>query len=152
MLQKSPFITNEKKQSKQFFKENLNNLKNIWKGIRSMIVIKHSSVSNIHRLTHKVVKITDSFHFANIFNDYFCTIVEKTKVNIKFSNKSFQDFIIFTTKSLLSKMLKLLENEISTQLASIFFNRSFPIHTKSCQSYTSTQKKNQSCYTCWVPG
>ena len=64
------------KKSKQnyyerFFKNNLNNLKNVWKGIKSLIAIKHSPASNIHTLTHKGATVTDPLHFVNIFNDYF---------------------------------------------------------------------------------
>ena len=102
-----------------------------------MIAIKHSPTSNIHRLTH-----------TNIFNDYFSKVAEKTKANIKFSNKSFQDFLhhpnadsLFITptdahevnlisslnsdkstgpNSLPTKILKLLKNDSSTHLADIF--------------------------------
>ena len=86
------------KKSKQnyyerFFKNNLKNPKNIWKGIRSLIALKHSLASNIYMLTHKAATVTDPLHIANIFNDYFSSIAEKTKANIKFSNKSFQDFL-----------------------------------------------------------
>ena len=137
----------------QFFKNNLNNLKNIWKGIRSLIAIKNSSASNMHMLAHKGATVTDSLHIANIFNDYFSSIADKTKANIKFSNKSFQDFLhhpneelLFITatdahevnliisslnrdrstgpNSLSTKILKPLKNENSTHLADIF-NLSF---------------------------
>ena len=37
----------------RFFKNNLNNLKNIWKDIRNLIAIKHLPTSNIHMLTRK---------------------------------------------------------------------------------------------------
>ena len=133
----------------QFFKNTLNSLKNIWKGIRSLIAIKNSSASNIHLLTHKGATVTDPLHIANIFNDYFSSITEKTKANIKFSNKSFQDLLhhpieesLFITptnayevnliisllnsnkstgpNSIPTKILKLLKNEISTHLADIF--------------------------------
>ena len=77
----------------RFFKNNLNNLKNIWKDIRSLIADKHSSASNIDMLTHKGAAVTDPLHIANIFNDYFSSVAEKTKVNIKFLNRSFQDFL-----------------------------------------------------------
>ena len=132
----------------QFFKNNLNNLKNMCKGIRSLIVIKNLFASNMHMLTHKGATVTDPLHIANIFNDYFSSIAEKTKANIKFSNKSFQDLLhhpneellfITTTdaheanliisslnsdkstdlNSLPTKILKLLKNEISTHLADI---------------------------------
>ena len=76
----------------RFFKNNLNNLKNIWKDIRSLIADKYSSASNIDMLTHKGAAVTDSLHMANIFNDYFSSVAGKTKVNIKFLNRLFQDF------------------------------------------------------------
>ena len=146
------------KKSKQnyyerFFKNNLNNLRNIWKGIRRLIAIKNSSASNIHMLTHKGAIVTDPLHIANIFNEYFSSIAEKTTANIKFSNKSFEDFLhhpneesLFITSTdarevnliisslnsdkstgpngLPTKILKLLKNEISTHLPDIF-NLSF---------------------------
>ena len=91
---------------------------------------------------------TDPLRIANIFNDYFSSIAEKTEANIKFSNKSFQYFLhhpneetLFITptdahevnliisllnsnkstgpNSLPTKILKLLKNEISTHLADI---------------------------------
>ena len=38
-------------------------------------------------LTHKGAAVTDPLLIANIFNDYFSSITEKTKANIKFSSK-----------------------------------------------------------------
>ena len=38
--------------------------------------------------------VTDQLHIANIFKHFcFSSIAEKTKANIKFLNKSFQDFL-----------------------------------------------------------
>ena len=54
-----------------------------------MIAIKHLSASNIRMLTYKGATLTDPLHIDNIFNDYFSSIARKTKVHIKFSNKSF---------------------------------------------------------------
>ena len=100
-------------------------------------------------LTHKGAAVTDPLSFANIFNDYFSSITEKTKANIKFSNISFQDFLhhpdeesLFITptdahevnliisslnsnkstgpNSLPTKILKLLKNKISTHLKDLF--------------------------------
>ena len=85
--------TSKQNYYEQFFKNNLNNLKNIWKGIRSWIAVKHSSAPNIHMLTHKGAAVTNPLDIDNIFNDNFSSITEKTKANIKFSNKSFQDFL-----------------------------------------------------------
>ena len=106
-------------------------------------------------LTHKGATVTDPLRIANIFNDYFRSIAEKTKAKIKFSNKSFQDFLHHSNEELLfirptdahevnliisllnsnkstgpnrfpTKILKLLKNEISTHLADIF-NLSFSL-------------------------
>ena len=52
----------------RFFKNNLNNIKNIWKGIRSLITIKHSSALNIHMLTHKGATVTDTLRIAYLFH------------------------------------------------------------------------------------
>ena len=50
-------------------------------------------------LTHKSAAVTDPLHFdIDIFNGYFSWIPEKSKANIKFSNKSFQDFFHHTNK------------------------------------------------------
>ena len=97
--------------------------------------------------------VTDPLHIANIFSDYFSSVAEKTKADIEFSNKSFQDLLhhpnsetLFITptdahevnliisslnsdkstdpNSLPTKILKLLKNDISTHLADIF-NLSF---------------------------
>ena len=114
-----------------------------------MIAIKHSSKSSIHTLIHKGATVTDSLHIANIFNVYPSSITEKTKVNIKFRNKSIQDFLhhpneesLFITptdaheinlmisplnsdkstgpNSLPIKILKLWKNEISAHLVGVF--------------------------------
>ena len=77
----------------QFFKNNLNKFKNIWKDARSLIAAKHSSASNMHVLTHKGAEVTTPMRITNVFNDYFSSVAEKAKVNIKFSNKSFQSFL-----------------------------------------------------------
>ena len=45
---------------------------------RSLIAIKHSSASNTHMVTCKGATVTDPLLIANIFNDYFTSIAEKT--------------------------------------------------------------------------
>ena len=60
-------LVKEKNCYGRFFKNNLNNIRNIWKGIRSLIAIKHSSESNIHLVKPKVAIVTVSLHVANIF-------------------------------------------------------------------------------------
>ena len=137
----------------EFFSNNLTNLKNTWKGIRNIISLKQPNNCKINLLSHNNENITDPKKMADIFNDYFSTIAQKTKSNIKNSYKSFKDFLINPTgntfflepcspdeiKNLITSMnhnkstgpnsipvriLKLLNNDISNQLADIF-NLSF---------------------------
>ena len=80
------------KKSKQnyftkFFENNLKNLKNTWKGIESIISSK-STFSNTPTLfTFENENIDKLERIANIFNNYFSTIVEKTQAKTKHSHK-----------------------------------------------------------------
>ena len=42
---------------------------------------------------HKTMKQLQTQKIVNIFDDYFNTIAEKTKAKIRFSNKSFNEFL-----------------------------------------------------------
>ena len=134
----------------QFYKYNWNNLRNKWRGTRSLIAIKHSSTSNMHMLWLKSPSVTDSLHIANIFDDYFSSVSEQIKSISNFWINHFKIFLINPKNSrpaadahevnltssqnsekstgpdsLLTKVLKLLKKEISTHRADIF-NLSFP--------------------------
>ena len=82
------------KKSKQnyftkFFENNLKNLKNTWKGIKSIISMK-SSFSNTPTLpTLQNENIGNPERIANIFNNYFSAIGEKTQAKIKHSHTHF---------------------------------------------------------------
>ncbi|XP_065662546.1 uncharacterized protein LOC136085185 [Hydra vulgaris] len=66
-----------------YFNENLNNLKNTWKGIRSIIYIKSKINNNIDSLNINNKTITNKKIIANTFNDYFSSIADKlSKENI----------------------------------------------------------------------
>ena len=57
----------------------------MWKGIRNLILFKHSPKLNIRLLSHNSETITDTKNKANIFNDYFSTIAKEAKTKIRFS-------------------------------------------------------------------
>ena len=141
------------KRSKQayfdkYFEANWNNIKNTWKGIKSLITLK-SVASNVPTVLSidNGDTITNPYDIANTFNNYFASIAETTKKNIKYSHKHFSDYLanengnsIFlqpTDKeeitnsnkasgpnSIPYRILLLLKNEISKQLADLF-NLSF---------------------------
>ena len=53
-----------KKSEKNLFSAQMKKSKNMWKGIRSSIAVKHSSPSNIHMLTHKSATATDPLVYS----------------------------------------------------------------------------------------
>ena len=77
----------------EFFKTNMNIIKNTWKGIRNLISWKKSASPYIHLLSQDNETVTNPKKIVNIFNDYFSTIAEKTKAKVRFSNKSFDGFL-----------------------------------------------------------
>ena len=73
------------KKSKQayydkYFERNWNNIKNTWKGIKSLISLKSvaSSVPTVLSLDNGDT-ITNPYDIANTFNNYFASIAETTK-------------------------------------------------------------------------
>ena len=127
----------------------MNNIKNTWKGIKSIITIKNLFSDIPKSLSSNGSTITNQVEISNVFNNYFATIAEKTKENINPSHKHFSHFlknrhhnsfflsptskseILSIISSLNSnksvgpnsitiKILKLLKNDISSQLADIF--------------------------------
>ena len=87
------------KKSKQayydkYFKRNWNNIKNTWKGIKSLISLKTvaSNVPTVLSLDNGDT-ITNPYDIANTFNSYFASIAETTKKSIKYSHKYFSDYL-----------------------------------------------------------
>ena len=88
-----------KKKSKQayydkYFERNWNNVKNKWKGTKSLISVKTvaSSVPTVLSLDIGDT-ITNPYDTANTFNNYFASIAETTKRSIKYSHKHFSDYL-----------------------------------------------------------
>ena len=76
------------------FENNLKNLENTWKDIKSIIIpIKSSSSSSPTLLTYQNENIDNPERMANIFNNYFSTIDEKTQAKIKHSHKRYTDYL-----------------------------------------------------------
>ena len=145
------------KQSKQIyytkhFENNWSNIKNTWKGIKTIISIKKyyncsTSISiQFNNRTH-----TDPTAMSNVFNNYFTSIAKKTNSNIKFSPKHYTDYLSHTntntfflaptdkneisfiissldspkssgSNSIPVKILKVLKNDVSQQLSDMSFS------------------------------
>ena len=69
----------------------MNNIKNTWKGIKSIITIKNIYSDIPKSLFCNGSTITNKVEISNIFNNYFATIAEKTKENIDPSPKHFSE-------------------------------------------------------------
>ena len=71
-------IKSKKSYYDNFFKNNLNDLKNTWKGIRNLISMTKSATSVPNTLSQNDESITDPIKIANIFNNFFNNIAAKT--------------------------------------------------------------------------
>ena len=87
------------KKSKQayydrYFEKNWKNIKNTWKGIKSLISLKTvaSSIPTVLSLGNGDT-ITNPYDIANTFNNYFASIAETTKKSIKYTYKHFSDYL-----------------------------------------------------------
>ena len=86
------------KRSKQnyysnYFESNLTNIKNTWKDIKSTISMRSSLSITPTLLTFQNETIHNPIWIANIFNNYFSTIGEKTQTKIKYSYKHYTDYL-----------------------------------------------------------
>ena len=93
------------KKSKQayydrYFERNWNNIKNTWKGIKSLISLKTvaSSIPTVLSLDNGDT-ITNPYDIANTFNNYFASIAETTKKSIKYTHKHFSDYLLNESNS-----------------------------------------------------
>ena len=74
----------------RYFEKNWKNIKNTWKGIKSLIFLKTvaSSIPTVLSLDNGDT-ITNSYDIANTFNNYFASIAKTTKKKHKIYTKTF---------------------------------------------------------------
>ena len=78
---------------KKYFESNWNNAKIIWKGIKSIITLKNITSSVPRTISPGKNLITNPYNIANIFNNYFSSVADTAKENIKYSHKHFSDYL-----------------------------------------------------------
>ena len=83
----------------QHFRANMNNIKNTWKGIKSITTIENLSSDIPKSLSHNGLTITNKVEISNIFNNYFATIAVKTKKIINPLHKHLSNFLKNKTKN-----------------------------------------------------
>ena len=75
------------------FESNWKSIKNTWKGIKVILTIKEIAADIPKGLTVDDTTISHSMAISTIFNKYFYSIANKTKLNVLFSHKHFSDFL-----------------------------------------------------------
>ena len=78
---------------KKCFESNWNNAKIIWKGIKSIITLKDITSSVPRTISQGENLITNPYDIANIFNNYFSSVADTAKENIKYSHQHFSDYL-----------------------------------------------------------
>ena len=143
----------KKNYSDKYFKDNINNTKNTWKGIGSIISLQKTSNDSPKIISLEDHTVIDLGTIANTFNNFFCSVAAGVQSEVPFSYKTFFEylpppnrdsfFISPCTKeeiieiisnfkpkksagpsSIPTKILRLLTDDISEHL-SIIFNLSF---------------------------
>ena len=77
----------------KYFKDNINNMKNTWKGIRSMISFQKTTndIPNITSLEDHTV--TDPQTIAYTFNSFFCSVAAEVESEVPLSYKRFFEYL-----------------------------------------------------------
>ena len=88
-------ITKKSKENyyKQYFIDNKNNLTNIWKGIKEIVLIKKTNKPHLNCLKIGEEYSTDSKKMAKHFNKYFGTIAENIDKRTPKSKKKLSDYL-----------------------------------------------------------
>ena len=132
-----------------FFQNHVNDLKNTWKGIKTIISLEDSRSKATSTIIEDNISLTNPKDIADAFNNYFSSVAIGIKSSIKYSRNKFFDFlpqvnvnsffinptdkteiknIILSLASLKSigpnciptKILQLLSNDILIQFAELF--------------------------------
>ena len=72
--------------TKKYFESNLNNSKNTWRGIKSIITMKNVISTRPIKHSHGENAITNPCEIANVFNNYFGSVADTVKQNISYSH------------------------------------------------------------------
>ena len=121
------------KQSKRFyynnyFRNNINNIKNTWKGIKSIISLntKESESPKII-LKNKGEFLTNPNDIANHSNNLFCTVAPTIQSNIKPNFKSSEQYLIEACKESF-QISSCTKNEILEIISGLNYNKALGIY------------------------
>ena len=75
---------------KNFFTENKNDLKQKWKAVNEIIGVKSNTDLSPKLIIHNNTQITNDKDMADVFNDFYGSIADKTKQKILVLKKTSQ--------------------------------------------------------------
>ena len=119
----------EKSYYNNYFRNNINNIKNTWKEIKSIISLKtKESQSPKIILNNKSEFLINPNDIANQFNNFFCFVAPTIQSNIKPNFKSFDHYLTepCTESFLISPCTK---NEMLEMISSLDYNKSIGINS-----------------------
>ena len=76
-----------------YFRTNLKNIKNTWKGIKSIISLKCKESGIPKIIKDKDIFLTAPKDIANSFNKFFCSVAQNIQSKINLAYKSFNHFL-----------------------------------------------------------
>ena len=76
-----------------FFNENIKDIKKNWKSIKTLVSLRQKNNDTPSLATKDGKYINDPVAIANTFNNFFTSVAEIVHSKIKFSNKSFKNFL-----------------------------------------------------------
>ena len=87
------------KQSKKnyydkYFKDNINNMKNTWEGIRSIISLQKATNDSPTTISLEDHTVTDPRTIANTFNSFSCSVAAEFHSEVPFSYKRFSEYLL----------------------------------------------------------
>ena len=77
----------KKEYFKQFFEDNLNNMKKTWQGIKTLINLNNNSSNHINQLYHQGKYINTNLGMANTLNKFFTNIGSELDNEIPISQR-----------------------------------------------------------------
>ena len=90
----STLMKKSKQDYNKYFETNWSNIKNTWKGVKSLISLKTAASRAPTVLScNNGNTITNPYDIANTLNNYFASIAETTINNIQYSHTHFSDYL-----------------------------------------------------------
>ncbi len=82
-----------KKYFNDYFKENQNNVKKLWKGIRNLINVSNKSATNINKLIENGREILHNKEIADTMNNFYVNIGKSIDKKIPKGDKPFSHYL-----------------------------------------------------------